>query len=143
MDKETVVLSYDISGFTSELTGVSDIDVFMVNTGTNATTASAGLMTLSNTGAASTAVVSLCHGASDSAIFVCNDDVTDKGTHGTWPDSNGASTSAVNIAFKVTHASGGQASATADYAIAADLCNFDQNNGSDVHNCIYLSLIHI
>ena len=25
----------------------------------------------------------------------------------------------------------------ADYAIAADFCNFDQNNGSLVHNCIY------
>ena len=27
--------------------------------------------------------------------------------------------------------------ADADYAIAADFCNFDQNNGSLVHNCIY------
>ena len=26
---------------------------------------------------------------------------------------------------------------TEDYAIAADFCNFDQNNGSLVHNCIY------
>ena len=26
---------------------------------------------------------------------------------------------------------------TADYAIAADFCNFDQDNGSNVHNCIY------
>ncbi|SVE04087.1 uncharacterized protein METZ01_LOCUS456941, partial [marine metagenome] len=25
----------------------------------------------------------------------------------------------------------------ADYAIAADFCNFDQDNGSNVHNCIY------
>ena len=24
-----------------------------------------------------------------------------------------------------------------DYAIAADFCNFDQDNGSNVHNCIY------
>ena len=28
-------------------------------------------------------------------------------------------------------------SATEDYAIAADFCNFDQNNGSLTHNCIY------
>ena len=27
--------------------------------------------------------------------------------------------------------------ATEDYAIAADFCNFDQNNGSLTHNCIY------
>ena len=27
--------------------------------------------------------------------------------------------------------------ATHDYAIAADFCNFDQDNGSNVHNCIY------
>ena len=26
---------------------------------------------------------------------------------------------------------------TEDYAIAADFCNFDQNNGSLTHNCIY------
>ena len=43
----------------------------------------------------------------------------------------------VGVAFKITHAVGTFLNATADYAIAADFCNFDQDNGSSVHNCIY------
>ena len=43
----------------------------------------------------------------------------------------------VGVAFKITHAVGTYLNATADYAIAADFCNFDQDNGSNVHNCIY------
>ena len=41
------------------------------------------------------------------------------------------------IAFKITHPVGTFLNATHDYAIAADFCNFDQDNGSNVHNCIY------
>ena len=37
----------------------------------------------------------------------------------------------------MTHPVGTYLNATADYAIAADFCNFDQDNGSNVHNCIY------
>ena len=37
----------------------------------------------------------------------------------------------------MTHAVGSYLNTPADYAIAADFCNFDQDNGSNVHNCIY------
>ena len=48
-----------------------------------------------------------------------------------------AGTNNVGVAFKIEHALGTFLNTTADYAIAADFCNFDQDNGSNVHNCIY------
>ena len=48
-----------------------------------------------------------------------------------------AGTTYVGVAFKLTHAAGSDMDSDADYAIAADFCNFDQNNGSLVHNCMY------
>ncbi len=43
----------------------------------------------------------------------------------------------VTVAFKMTHAVGDNLGVSDDYAISADFCNFDQNNGSLTHNCIY------
>ena len=43
----------------------------------------------------------------------------------------------VTVAFQLTHAVGSDMSSSADYAIYADFCNFDQNNGSLTHNCMY------
>ena len=53
--------------------------------------------------------------------------------------TTGGATGATNVgvAFKITHVAGVYLNATHDYAIAADFCNFDQDNGSNVHNCIY------
>ena len=48
-----------------------------------------------------------------------------------------AGTAYVGVAFKLTHAAASDLDSDADYAIAADFCNFDQNNGSLVHNCMY------
>ena len=48
-----------------------------------------------------------------------------------------AGTVNVGVAFKITHSVGTFLNNTHDYAIAADFCNFDQDNGSNVHNCIY------
>ena len=48
-----------------------------------------------------------------------------------------AHTALISVAFKLTHAAGNDMSATADYAIYADFCNFDQDNGSLTHNCMY------
>ena len=46
------------------------------------------------------------------------------------PGTN-AGTEFVTVNFLVTHAALASAlTCTADYAIAADFCNFDQNNGS-------------
>ena len=39
--------------------------------------------------------------------------------------------------IEITHAAGNDMSSSADYAIYADFCNFDQNNGSLTHNCMY------
>ena len=55
----------------------------------------------------------------------------------TWGAAANAGTNLVHIGFKITHAAGDTLTAVDDYAIAADFCNFDQNNGSLVHNCIY------
>ena len=43
----------------------------------------------------------------------------------------------VLIAFEFTVASSTEVATNLDFAIAADICNFDQDNGSLVHNCIY------
>jgi len=37
----------------------------------------------------------------------------------------------------LTHAAGNDLSSSADYAVSADFCNFDQANGSLTHNCMY------
>ena len=55
----------------------------------------------------------------------------------TWTGSGNAGTNLVTVAFQLTHAAGSDLATSADYAIAADFCNFDQNNSSLVHNCIY------
>ena len=63
--------------------------------------------------------------------------------HGQVQSAAGASafagTNLATINFKFTHAATDSSgfTETFDYAIAADICNFDQNNGSLVHNCIY------
>ena len=61
-----------------------------------------------------------------------NTDISDATLGGT-----SATTALISVAFKLTHAAGDDMSATADYAIYADFCNFDQNNGSLTHNCMY------
>jgi hypothetical protein len=37
----------------------------------------------------------------------------------------------------ITHAAGNSLTTSHDFAITADFCNFDQNNGTLTHNCIY------
>jgi hypothetical protein len=55
----------------------------------------------------------------------------------TWYGSSSTDATLVSVGFKFTHAAGNDLSTTADFAIAADFCNFDQNNGSLTQNCIY------
>ena len=60
----------------------------------------------------------------------------------TW--ASGTQAQNVSVAFKFTHAASaaetathGQMNIDSDFAIAADICNFAQNNATDNHNCIY------
>ena len=138
----TVVLSYDISGLTDSLTSVNDVNVYLTDSGNNQTNHADGLITLVSSGAASTGVANLCtSGTAPSgtvgSYWVCSADVTAKTTQA-W-GSVTQSTSALTIAFEVTHADDGipQTATDLDFAVAADICNFKQNNGSDIHNCIY------
>ena len=124
----TSVLNYDVSGPAGDL-GSTAVAVYVLGTGFN-TTGSADL-DLVTSGNDRAAVVDLDDGTQR---FINNDigpDVTIASSQG------GSGTTNVGVAFKITHPIGTFLNATHDYAIAADFCNFDQDNGSNVHNCIY------
>jgi len=148
----TVVLSYDVSGAADLMTGVTGISVFLVGSGSNTTNNTTEVLQLVTSGAASSGVASLCEPGTGT-VFVCSEDMHLTGDSGkangwdtkadTW--TSGTHAHNANIAFKFTHAASalnsasthGQMASDSDFAIAADICNFDQNNGTDTHNCIY------
>ena len=129
----TVVLSYDVSAAADAL-GATGISVYMTDAGDNDTeTGTGGAITLTTAGAVKAGVLDL---GQDQSVSVKSRDITQVQT---WTGSNGETglnLATVNFAF--THATDSSGfTETFDYAIAADICNFDQNNGSLVHNCIY------
>ena len=129
----TVVLSYDVSAAADAL-GATGIAVYMTDAGDNSTdTGTTGVITLTTAGAVKAGVLDL---GQDTSISVKSTDITQIQT---WTGSNSeAGTNLATINFKFTHAASSSGfTETLDYAIAADICNFDQNNGSLVHNCIY------
>ena len=136
----TVVLNYDISGPASQLDSTK-VQVFMTDSGNNSTANAAGLITLVGAGNARAGVVDLDGtGESIGTKYIYSRDLTTDGSNfGAASDASaaGANTNLISLAFKITHPSDNQLSNAEDYAIAADFCNFDQNNGSLVHNCIY------
>ena len=130
-----MVLNYDISGPASQL-GSTGVSIYVTDSGINGTntlptSANIGEIAVSTTGNAHAGVVDLDDGT----------DQVGKNTSVTASASFGnplkAGTTKIGVAFKIDHAAGDKLLATEDYAIAADFCNFDQNNGSLVHNCIY------
>jgi hypothetical protein len=126
----TVVLSYDITG-PAGLVSSTEIDVYVTDDGDNETDHAAGAITINEDGNVRAGVYDL----DDGAQFLRNSDVS---AIQTWSGDSHAGTNFVTVAFKMTHAAGNDLTTTADYAIAADFCNFDQNNGSGLaHNCIY------
>ena len=125
----TVVLNYDVSGPAGDVESTA-VAVYVVDSGENSTNNSVGLLSLVTAGNARAGVLDL----DDGTQFIKNTDVSDQATFGTLTE---AGTVNVGVAFKITHPVGSYLNTTADYAIAADFCNFDQDNGSDVHNCIY------
>ena len=135
----TVVLNYDISGPASQL-GSTGISVYVTDkgiNGTNTTTSNAnanpGELELLASGNSQAGVLDLDEGNSGQSVGK-NESVT---ASSNWSTGGLASSSLVHVAFKIDHAAGDKLLNTEDYAIAADFCNFDQNNGSLVHNCIY------
>ena len=133
----TVVLNYDISG-PAGLIGSTAIKAYLTDSGNNGTDTASGQIDLVTSGNAQAGVVDL----QDSTFWVGKSaDVTKyvpfgSSTAGVQETAN-AGSSFVSVAFQISHAAGDILAGDADYAIAADFCNFDQNNGSLVHNCIY------
>jgi len=125
----TSVLNYDISGPAGDLSSTA-IEVYVLGTGKNST--GTGDIAVTTTGNARSGVLDL----DDGTDRVVNNDVS-KDTFSGSTTTGGTGTTNVGVSFKITHAVGTYLNATADYAIAADFCNFDQDNGSSVHNCIY------
>ena len=130
----TIVLNYDIRGF-ADLVSSTGIDVYMTDSGDNSTNHASGLMLLAGDGSgtggnAKSGSVDLDEGD----IAFKNPDAT---AAQTFSSSDVAGTSLISLAFKIAHADGDGGKPTADYAISADICNFDQQNGSLTHNCIY------
>jgi len=130
----TTVLNYDISG-PAGLVDSTAVEVYLTDSGSNTTNGADGLLKLLTSGNTRAGVLDLdesgAAGANElgkNTSVTAQDDFSHVGTAGT---------SLMSVAFKITHAAGDKLLSTEDYAIAADFCNFDQNNGSLVHNCIY------
>lgn len=127
----TPVLSYDITAI-ADLISTTAISVYVIDTPTNGTWNTAGEMKVESVGNAKSGVVDL----SDNTHYIVNRGVTAGGSTFNAPQNAGSSL--ISIAFEMTVPAAQKGPASdADFAISADFCNFDQNNGSLVHNCIY------
>ena len=126
----TVVLNYDVSGPAGDLASTA-VAVYVIGTGSN-TSGDADIDAVTS-GNARSGVVDL----DDTTSWVKSTDISPDQTFGYNAATGGSGTTNVGVAVKITHPVGYFLNATHDYAIAYDFCNFDQNNGSDVHNCIY------
>ena len=128
----TVVLNYDISGPAGDLSSTA-IAVHVLGTGSNTT--SANDIQVVDSGNARTGVVDLDDSGND---FIKSNDISTSMTAFLDSATDGVErTNNVGVAFKITHPIGTFLNSTHDFVIAADFCNFDQDNGSMVHNCIY------
>jgi hypothetical protein len=127
----TVVLSYNIEGPAGDMSS-TDVNVYLTTDGNNSTDHAGGVIGVIQDGNTRAGVFDL----DDGDQFLKNRDIS---VNQTWtPHSSHTGSNFVTIAFEITHAAGNDLAATADYAISADFCNFDQNNGSGTtHNCIY------
>jgi hypothetical protein len=126
----TVVLNYDVSGPAADLSSTA-VAVYVVDSGQNSTNNTSGSINAVSSGNARSGVVDL----DDGTTWIKNTDISNANFSSGGTGMVG--TTNVGVAFKITHPIGIYLNATHDYAIAADFCNFDQDNGSNVHNCIY------
>jgi len=126
----TVVLNYDVSGPAGDLASTA-VAVYVIGTGSN-TSGDADIDAVTS-GNARSGVVDL----DDTTSWVKSTAISPDQTFGYNAATGGSGTTNVGVAVKITHPVGYFLNATHDYAIAYDFCNFDQDNGSNVHNCIY------
>ena len=109
--------------------------MYVTDAGDNTTDNAAGLVTITGDGSGTGGnAKSGSFDVDDGSQFIRSPDVS---ATQTLSGTGVAGTSFVTVNFKVHHASGDDIDSTADYAVSADFCNFDQNNGSLTHNCIY------
>ena len=130
----TVVLNYDIRGY-ADLASSTGIAVFVTDAGDNVTDNASGIILVE--GAADGTGGNVKSGSvdlDDGSYYFRNPDVS---AVKNFSGVGVADTSFITVNFRVYHAAGDVPSSTADYAISADFCNFDQANGSLTHNCIY------
>lgn len=125
----TVVLSYDVSA-PADLVTSTDINVYITTDGDNSTDNKIGSIDIVTAGNVKSGVYDL-QGSAGYGSQV-SDDISLDTLVGTTAQS-----AYISVAFELTHAVGNDMSATADYAIYADLCNFDQSNSTLTHNCMY------
>ena len=125
----TVVLSYDVTGPADRLDSTA-VSVYLSDSGNNGTAGAAGAIDLVTSGNNKAGVVDLV----GSTYFLRSPDIT---ANDPMFSSHVAGSKFMTVSFLITHAAGDHLIATEDYAIAADFCNFDQNNASLTHNCIY------
>ena len=136
----TVVLNYDVSGPAGQLasTAVAVYVTTTLNNGSDTSKETFNTVGVVTSGNSATGVVDLegTDAADDTTVFLRSTDIS---ATQTWKNSTDGAIGSkfVSVNFKITHAAGDKLLSTEDYAIAADFCNFDQNNGSLVHNCIY------
>ena len=120
-------MNYDIRGI-ADLLSTTDINIFVTDSGHNETNQEAGEIDVEATGNVKAGSYDL----DDGAQWLASTDI-----HATQTfSSTAASTAFIAVSFQMTHAAGTTLN-TADYAVSVDFCNFDQNNGSLTHNCIY------
>ena len=129
----TVVLSYNIEGPAGDMSS-TDVNVYLAADGDNGTdSGTTSIITIVSDGNVRSGVYDL----DDGTDWLKSQDISDHQSWNTGADDN-AGTTFVTVAFEITHAAGKDLAATADYAISADFCNFDQNNATGlVHNCTY------
>ena len=125
----TVVLSYDISA-PADLVSSTGIKVYVTTDGNNETDNIIGSIDIEESGNVKSGVYDLKGGANYGSQT--SEDVSPDTLIGTT-----AQTAYISVAFEMTHAAGNDMDTGADFAIYADFCNFDQNNGSLTHNCMY------
>ena len=127
----TAVLNYDVSGPAGDLSSTA-VSVYVVDSGENSTNNAGGLIDALTAGNARSGVIDL----DDETQWIRSSDVASEQSF-TSSGAGEAGTVNVGVAFKISHPVGTFLNTTHDYAIAADFCNFDQDNGSNTHNCIY------
>ena len=127
----TVVLSYNIEGMADAVESTA-VSVYVIDSGSNASENSAGnaVIDAQTSGNVRSGVVDL----TDGSQILTSRDIS---ATPTWSSGADSGSNLVTIAFKMTHAAGKDLATNSDFAISADFCNFDQNNASYVHNCIY------